>query len=86
MTCIWFTTQIARLVEWLVPGRPLDEEAAIVRTRFLQKDLLSLPSLAFDQVPMGVMHKGETVNSLPGPCRRSHGFSCLIDCLSGRLM
>jgi phosphate:Na+ symporter len=35
---IWFTTQIARLVEWLVPDKPLEEEMLIARTRFLQEN------------------------------------------------
>jgi phosphate:Na+ symporter len=61
---IWFTTQIARLVEWLVPDKPLEEEAIIVRTKFLQAELLSTPSLALDQVRMEVMHMGETVNAM----------------------
>ncbi|MBN8452008.1 Na/Pi cotransporter family protein [Accumulibacter sp.] len=61
---IWFTTQIARLVEWLVPDRALEEEALIVRTRFLQEELLGTPSLALDQVRMEVMHMGETVNTM----------------------
>jgi len=61
---IWFTTQIARLVEWLVPDKALEEEAIIVRTRFLQEELLGTPSLALDQVRMEVMHMGETVNTM----------------------
>jgi phosphate:Na+ symporter len=61
---IWFTTQIARLVEWLVPDKPLEEEAIIVRTKFLQEELLTTPSLALDQVRMEVMHMGETVNAM----------------------
>jgi phosphate:Na+ symporter len=61
---IWFTTQIARLVEWLVPDRPLAEAALIVRPRFLQEELLSAPSLALDQVRMEITHMGETVNAM----------------------
>jgi len=61
---IWFTTQIARFVEWLIPDKPLAEEAVIVRPRFLQEELLSTPSLALDQVRMEVMHMGETVNAM----------------------
>jgi phosphate:Na+ symporter len=61
---IWFTTQIARFVEWLVPDKPLAEEAVIVRTRYLQDELLSAPSLALDQVRMEIMHMGETVNAM----------------------
>ncbi|MBL8375443.1 Na/Pi cotransporter family protein [Accumulibacter sp.] len=60
---IWFTTQIARIVEWLVPDR-LEEEVIIVRTKFLHQELLSTPSLALDQVRMEVMHMGETVNAM----------------------
>jgi len=61
---IWFTSQIARLVEWLVPDKPLADEALIVRPRFLQEELLSAPSLALDQVRMEIMHMGETVNAM----------------------
>ena len=50
---IGFTTLIARLVEWLVPDRPLDEEAAI-RPRFLDEDLLRTPSLALEQVRLEI--------------------------------
>jgi len=61
---IWFTTQIARLVEWLVPDKALEEEAVIVRSKFLQDELLMTPSLALDQVRMEIMHMGETVRSM----------------------
>ncbi len=61
---IWFTTQIARLVEWLVPDKALEEEAVIVRSKFLQDELLASPSLALDQVRMEIMHMGETVRSM----------------------
>jgi phosphate:Na+ symporter len=42
----------------------LEEEAIIVRTKFLHEELLSTPSLALDQVRMEVMHMGETVNAM----------------------
>ena len=61
---IWFTTYIARFVEWLVPDKALEEEALIVRTKFLQEELVSTPSLALDSVRMEVMHMGETVNGM----------------------
>ena len=64
MIFIWFTTQIARIVEWLVPDKPLEEEVIIVRTKFLQEELLGTPSLALDQVRMEVMHMGETVHAM----------------------
>jgi phosphate:Na+ symporter len=40
---IWFTGQFARLVEWMVPDRPLDEEAAMIRPKYLDEELLSTP-------------------------------------------
>jgi len=61
---IWFTTYIARAAEWLVPDKPLEEEAMIVRTKFLQTELLTTPTLALDSVRMEVMHMGETVNTM----------------------
>jgi phosphate:Na+ symporter len=50
--------------KWLVPDKPLEEEALIVRTKFLQAELLTTPSLALDSVRMEVMHMGETVNTM----------------------
>jgi phosphate:Na+ symporter len=64
MIFIWFTTQIARFVEWLVPDKALEEEMLIAHTRYLQDELLSAPSLALDQVRMEVMHMGETVSKM----------------------
>ena len=37
---IWFTGQIARLVEWLVPDRPLEEEGMIIQAKYLDDELL----------------------------------------------
>ena len=54
---IGFTTLIARLVEWLVPDRPLDEEAAM-RPRFLDEDLLRTPALALEQVRLEIDRMG----------------------------
>jgi len=55
---IWFTTVIGRLVEWLVPDRPLDAEA-VIRSRFLDDDFLATPSLALEQVRLEIKHMGE---------------------------
>ena len=60
---IGFTTVIARLVEWLVPDRPLDEEAAI-KPRFLDDDLLRTPALALEQVRHEINHMGEQVTDM----------------------
>jgi len=60
---IWFTTLIARLVEWMVPDRPLAEERVIV-ARYLDMDLLSTPSLALDLVRREIRHMGEQVTEM----------------------
>jgi phosphate:Na+ symporter len=61
---IWFTTQIARLVEKLVPDRPLAEEGIIVRAKYLDEELLATPSLALDRVRLEMLHMGETVSEM----------------------
>ncbi len=63
---IWFTTLIARLVEWLVPDRPLDEES-IIKTKYLDEDLLSTPSFALDLVRREIRHMGEEVKEMLAP-------------------
>jgi len=58
---IGFTTQVARLVEWLVPDRPMEEEDMVIRTKYLDDELIATPSLALDRVRMEVLHMGEQV-------------------------
>lgn len=58
---IGFTTQVARLVEWLVPDAPLEEEGLIVRSKYLSEELLTTPSLALGRVRLEVLHMGEKV-------------------------
>ena len=58
---IWFTGPFARFVEWVVPDRPLGEETMIIRSRYLDDELLSTPSLALDRVRLEVLHMGEHV-------------------------
>lgn len=60
---IWFTTLIARLVEWLVPDRPLDEQG-IIKTKYLDEDLLATPSLALDLVRREIEHMGEQAKDM----------------------
>lgn len=60
---IWLTPQLARLVEWLVPDRPLAEEARI-RAKFLDDALLTTPSLALDRVRMELQHMGEHIHEM----------------------
>lgn len=61
---IGFTTQIARLVEMLIPDKPLDEAALEVRAKYLDEELLSTPSLALDRVRLEVLHMGERVQEM----------------------
>ncbi len=60
---IWLTTLIARLIEWLIPDRPLDEEG-VITARYLDPDLVSTPSLALDLVRRELRHMGDHVNEM----------------------
>jgi phosphate:Na+ symporter len=61
---IGFTTQIARLVEWLIPESTLEEADMLVSAKYLDEELLSTPSLALDRVRLEVLHMGETVQEM----------------------
>jgi len=61
---IGFTGQFARLAEWLVRDRPLDEEALVVRAKYLDDELLATPSLALDRVRLESLHMGERVQEM----------------------
>ncbi len=61
---IWFTPQFARLVEWLVPDKPLSEEGIVLKSRYLDEELLSTPALALDRVRLEVRHMGEIVEGM----------------------
>jgi len=64
---IGFTTQFARLVEWLVPDAPLDETKVLtVRAKYLDEVLLTTPTLALDRVRLEVQHMGEKVDRMLG--------------------
>ncbi|MBT8108592.1 MAG: Na/Pi cotransporter family protein [Gammaproteobacteria bacterium] len=60
---IWLTTLIARLVEWLIPDRPIDEEG-VITARYLDADLVSTPSLALDLVRRELRRMGKQVNEM----------------------
>ncbi len=60
---IGFAPWFARLVERLVPDRPIDEEAA-VRARYLDAELLSTPSLALDRVRLEILHMGDRARAM----------------------
>ena len=48
----------------MVPDKPLEEERAIVRTKYLDESLLSTPSLALDRVRLEVLHMGDQVQEM----------------------
>lgn len=58
---IGFTTQIAKFVEKILPDKanPIDNLA--IRSKYLDEELLSTPSLALDRVRLEVLHMGEKV-------------------------
>ena len=58
-----FSAQFARLVEWLVPDRPLEEEV-VVRARYLDPDLLVTPSIALDRARLEILHMGDHVRDM----------------------
>lgn len=60
---IGFTTQIARLVEWLVPDRPLSDEERL-EPRFLDEALISTPAVALENARLEVDRLGEYVLSM----------------------
>jgi len=60
---IGFTTVFARLAEKLVPDRPV-EEKIIIEPRYLEKDVLSVPAMALEQVRFELGHMGEIINQM----------------------
>jgi len=60
---IWFTTLIARLVEWMIPDRPLDVEG-VISAKYLDTDVLSTPSIALDLVRREIRHMGRHVTEM----------------------
>jgi len=57
---IGFTSQFVRLVEWLVPDKPLDE-LVIARPKYLDEELIATPSLALERARMEIGHMGGRV-------------------------
>jgi phosphate:Na+ symporter len=60
---IGFTSQFARLVEKLVPDKPV-EEIIIAQPKYLDEELLETPSLALDRVRLEIGHMGNRVNAM----------------------
>jgi phosphate:Na+ symporter len=60
---IGFTSQFARLVEKLVPDKPV-EEIIIAEPKYLDEELLETPSLALDRVRLEIGHMGERTSEM----------------------
>jgi phosphate:Na+ symporter len=57
---IGFTSQFVRLVEKLVPDKPL-EDLVIARPKYLDEELIATPSLALERARMEIGHMGDRV-------------------------
>ena len=53
----------ARLARWLVPDRPA-EELAIVQPRYLDDELIQVPSLALERARLELGHMAEIVRGM----------------------
>jgi phosphate:Na+ symporter len=60
---IGFTPFFARLVEKLVPERPV-EIKIIIEPRYLEKDVIEVPAMALEQVRFELGHMGEIINEM----------------------
>jgi len=59
-----FTTGFARLVERLVPEKPAAAEKIIVRPKFLDSEMLQIPSMALERVRFEIGHMGEIITEM----------------------
>jgi len=58
-----FTTTFARLVERLVPAKP-EVEKIIVRPRYLDAELITIPAMALERVRFEIGHMGEIISAM----------------------
>jgi len=58
-----FVALFARLVQWLVPDRA-EPETMVVRTKYLDDELLSVPAIALERVRLELGHMGEWVQAM----------------------
>lgn len=61
---IGFSTQLARLVEKLIPDRALDDDNVPIKSKYLDEGLLDTTSLALDSVRLEVMNMGKLVQDM----------------------
>ncbi|MCU7845129.1 MAG: Na/Pi cotransporter family protein [Candidatus Thiodiazotropha sp. (ex Monitilora ramsayi)] len=60
---ISFTTLFARVAEKLVPARPV-EKKTIITPRYLDNELITVPSMALERVRLEIGHMGEIINDM----------------------
>jgi phosphate:Na+ symporter len=59
-----FTTTFARLVERLVPEKLAGPEKIIVQPKFLDREMLEIPSMALERVRFELGHMGEIITDM----------------------
>jgi phosphate:Na+ symporter len=59
-----FTTTFARLAERLVPDKPARAEKIIVQPKFLDSEMLDIPSMALERVRFEIGHMGEIITEM----------------------
>jgi phosphate:Na+ symporter len=59
-----FTTTFARVAEKLVPEKPPAEKKIIVQPKFLDAELLAVPSMALERVRYEIGHMGEIISDM----------------------
>jgi phosphate:Na+ symporter len=60
---IWFTPVFARLAEFFVPDKPVKEKV-IVEPKYLNRELLEVPSVALENVRFEIGHMGEIASDM----------------------
>jgi len=67
-----FTTTFARLAERLVPEKPAGVARIIVQPKFLDAEMLEIPSMALERVRFEIGHMGEIISEMMA--RLNEGF------------
>lgn len=60
---IGFTGVFARLVEWLVPDKPIDL-GAVIQPKYLEESIVDTPVLALDRVRLECLRVGSIINGM----------------------
>ena len=76
---ISFTTLFARVAERLVPARPV-EEKTIITPRYLDDELITVPSMALERVRLEIGHMGEIINDMFSTLREGVDTRDLAKC------